>query len=474
MAKAKMGDVVVLLPGILGSVLQRNGEDVWALSGGAMLQGLFSLGRSVNALALGEDDPEKPDLGDGVSAPRLIPDVHLIPGFWKIDGYSKIKQVMFERFELREGSNWFELPYDWRRDNRAAAHRLAAEAPRWLAAWRERSGNPGAKLVLMGHSMGGLVARYYLECLDGWKDTRHLITFGTPYYGSVNAVEFLVNGFQKAFGLFDLSAFLRSLTSVYQLLPVYPCIAQGAGVVDVAAANLPQVEAAKMTSAQGFHGEIANAVKRHLDDEQYRRERYKIHPIVGIFQPTKQSARLDGGKLVTMESLEGEDYSGDGTVPRRSAVPEEVLEDDVEIYAAERHASLQNVDACLVNVYGRLTQKPVGGVRDTPFDGFSLRLSDQYLPKEPIHATAQTAGAAAAIVVTVEDVGTHRIVRRRTVKRRRDDSFAIELAPIPAGVYRLRVAADDPGLAMRDVHDLFVVAGKGSSGSRRAPRKKKR
>ena len=30
MAKQPMGDVVVLLPGILGSVLQRDGKDVWA------------------------------------------------------------------------------------------------------------------------------------------------------------------------------------------------------------------------------------------------------------------------------------------------------------------------------------------------------------------------------------------------------------------------------------------------------------
>jgi pimeloyl-ACP methyl ester carboxylesterase len=39
------------------------------------------------------------------------------------------------------------------------------------------------KLILVGHSMGGLVARYFLECLEGWRDTRRLVTFGTPYRG---------------------------------------------------------------------------------------------------------------------------------------------------------------------------------------------------------------------------------------------------------------------------------------------------
>ena len=80
--------------------------------------------------------------------------------------------------------------------------------------------------------MGGLVARWYLECLGGWQDTRALITFGTPHRGSLNAVDFLVNGFVKKLGplkVADLSRLLRSLTSVYQLLPIYPCVDVGAG-----------------------------------------------------------------------------------------------------------------------------------------------------------------------------------------------------------------------------------------------------
>ena len=65
-------------------------------------------------------------------------------------------------------------------------------------------GSPDAKLVLVGHSMGGLVARYFLECLDGWRDTRRLVTFGTPYRGSLNALNFLVHGLQKKLGPFKV------------------------------------------------------------------------------------------------------------------------------------------------------------------------------------------------------------------------------------------------------------------------------
>ena len=51
-----------------------------------------------------------------------------------------------------------------------------------------------------------------------------------PYSGSVNAVEFLVNGFKKGWGPFtvDLTDTIRSFTSVYQLLPSYRCL-QGDG-----------------------------------------------------------------------------------------------------------------------------------------------------------------------------------------------------------------------------------------------------
>ena len=144
-----MSDVVVLLPGITGSVLQKNGKDVWGPSGGAILRALMSGGKSIRGLALGADDPNVDDLGDGVTVPALVPDVHLIPGFWKIDGYTKVRETLFRLFSLTLGENYFELPYDWRRDNRVAARKLARLSHDWLARWRERSGNRDAKLVLL-------------------------------------------------------------------------------------------------------------------------------------------------------------------------------------------------------------------------------------------------------------------------------------------------------------------------------------
>ena len=135
-----------------------------------------------------------------MTATRVIPDTHLIPGLWKIDGYGKVAKTIRDEFDVQPGLNFFEFPYDWRRDNRVHARRLARESRDWLKAWRERSGNDDARLVLIGHSMGGLICRHFLEMLDGWKDTRLLITFGTPYRGSLNALDFIANGMKKKLG----------------------------------------------------------------------------------------------------------------------------------------------------------------------------------------------------------------------------------------------------------------------------------
>jgi pimeloyl-ACP methyl ester carboxylesterase len=214
-------DVVVLLPGITGSVLQKDGKDLWAPSAGAVLRGLVSLGRSLHQLEVVDDDWRADDLGDGVRPTGLVRAAHLVPGLWKIDVYDGLQRFLVDGLGLTEGENLFAFPYDWRRDNRASALRLQREAHGWLRNWRKRSGADDAKLVLVGHSMGGLVARYFVEALGGWTDTRAVITYGTPFYGSLNAVDFLCNGFRKGVGPFraDLSPQLRSMTSVHRLVP---------------------------------------------------------------------------------------------------------------------------------------------------------------------------------------------------------------------------------------------------------------
>jgi predicted alpha/beta hydrolase family esterase len=88
---------------------------------------------------------------------------------------------LLRTFELPRGENFFEFAYDWRRDNRPSAHPLAAKCDDWLGSWRRRSGSADARLILIAHVMGGLVSRYFLEPLEGWRVSRMLITIGTNF-----------------------------------------------------------------------------------------------------------------------------------------------------------------------------------------------------------------------------------------------------------------------------------------------------
>ncbi len=455
MARQPLGDVVVLLPGILGSVLTHDGRDVWAPTPGAVGRALWTLGRSVRSLRLDEDPWEVDDLGDGVEAPRLISGVHLIPGFWSIDVYAGISKMITDTFDVVPGETYVEFPYDWRRDNRVAARKLQRLTEQKLHVQRQR--NPDAKLILIGHSMGGLVARYFLECLDGWNDTRALITFGTPHRGSMNAAGFLVNGFVKKLGplkIADLSTLLRSLTSVYQLLPIYPCVDVGAGLQRVAEVDLPGVDRARATAAlTDFHRAIEAAVGRRDPNA------YAIHSVVGITQGTRQSGRLEEGRLALADSYDGEDMGGDGTVPRVSATPIETDDDQPAyqpMYSSEKHGNLQTSEPVQTQLRGILTARPLGAFRAV--QGVRVEADELLAVGEPLVVRALPDAAVLTLRATVTDVASGRLAGELVLTRDADEVHTGELPPLPAGDYRLRVDGIDASAGLADpVHSLVCV-----------------
>ena len=97
-------DVVVVIPGIGGSVLARQGRELWAPRPGAALRAVLSLGSSIKDLELDGDDPTAADLGDGITATRLVPDLHVVPGLgWKIEGYGRLREQLVGRLGLTPG-----------------------------------------------------------------------------------------------------------------------------------------------------------------------------------------------------------------------------------------------------------------------------------------------------------------------------------------------------------------------------------
>ncbi len=450
MAKQPMSDVVVLLPGILGSVLERDGKDVWAMSPGAAFRALLSLGGSIKNLHLDGDDPDADDLGDGVTATKLLPDLHLVPGLWKIDGYTAIAAALHEQFDLVDGRNYFEFPYDWRRDNRAHGRRLAKQTHDWLAEWRAHSGNDDAKLVLLAHSMGGLVARAFLELFDGWKDTRALITFGTPYRGSLNALDFLASGMKRGIGPIglDLTDFLRSLTSVYQLLPIYPAVETADGTtLRVSEAEIAGVDRVRAEDALAFHRNIESAVTEHQAIPDYADAGYRIHPVVGIGQPTMQGARLEGDKVTMLRNLGGRDHGGDGTVPRVSAMPIEMTDAARGLFSPTRHSSMQNTQAVITQVTGIITGADIelSGFRDR-YAGLSLDIPDLIDAADGLRVAARpTGGRDDVLTATVTDVDTGVTAWSGPLAADVDWHVAAT-PPLEPGIYRVAVASPNASL----------------------------
>ena len=151
--------------------------------------------------------------------------------------------------------------YDWRRDNvdnaiafgnylQQVRERVARGAEKRIRELREQGGGAalleaaeleawlagGYRFDVVAHSMGGLVARYFLRYgatplpADGslpevtWAGAEQidrLVCVGTPSLGSMDALQNLVSGFSPGGVLlptFD-RALLGTMTSIYQLLP---------------------------------------------------------------------------------------------------------------------------------------------------------------------------------------------------------------------------------------------------------------
>lgn len=486
MAKKPLRDIVIVLPGITGSVLQKDGRDLWALSSQAMFRAIGSLGDSLQEMRLDGDDPKITDLGDGIRATRLMPDAHIVPGLEKIDGYSHLLKSIKDNFKVSPGDassaqpgNFFEFPYDWRRDNRFAAGELKKLVDLHLPLWRKSSGADDAKVILVAHSMGGLVARHYLEVLKGWRDCRALVSFGTPYRGSLNALDYLANGYKRWF--MDLTEVMRTFTSIYQLMPIYEAVKIGGKFRRVAECDgIPNVSAPRARQALVFHRDIEESVKAHEQASPYQNNGYKIMPFVGIRQPTSQSAALVNGRLRVSRTLpdvvEALLDGGDGMVPRASAIPIEYSNEHRGSFCSERHGSLQRNAAVLDDLLGRIEQMQAvnaGGARfagpeiPTPSrkpsiksrPAIALDLQDLYFTGEPIELRAdiRDGSAAGAISVTIAPVGKGQKSLHR-MSRQKDGHWALKLDELVPGAYRIEVGAAATGpRSPAPVHDIFAV-----------------
>jgi pimeloyl-ACP methyl ester carboxylesterase len=435
-------DLVVVLPGILGSTLRQDGHLVWAPSAGSALRAIATFGASLRRLELpagiGDDHP-----GDGVEPAGLMPDLHVLPGIWTaVKGYDRLLARLRSLGYREPGlgvpvGNLIPVAYDWRLSCRYNAKRLGTIIEPALKRWQDQ-GKPyaDAQVVLVCHSMGGLVARWYIEKCGGAEITRKLITLGTPYRGAARALGQLVNGAQPELGLFrlDLTRFARSMPSLHQLMPEYACIQHGDDLAKTTGITLPELSAAMIADAMRFYTDLHDAEARRPQSLA------ATHAIVGTTQATATTARLTGGRIELLDTYQDQDLYGDSTVPIVAACRADVPMDSNTLRRIpDKHGNLQRNTAALDEVEGILTAssiiikaaKPVPLRVDAP--DFALAGEAIIIRVTPAELTRQ------AIRVTVtSETGT--LIEARRLPPSGQTIIIDGLAP---GAYTIDVAGTD-------------------------------
>lgn len=244
---------LIVIPGVLGSRLVDSASQrvVWGEFGGDGIDASSAGGARLLGLPMVEGKPLG-ELTDDVQVRGVLDALEIrvfgvpfelnayrdILGALGVGGY---REASGGSDPARQSHDSFQFAYDWRRDTVENADRLhnfiLGKKQVIEAARRQRYGDSAVpvKFDIVAHSMGGLLARYYLQYgnadlpADGtepqvtWAGARHVervVLVGTPSAGAIDALENLVKGvvFSQALPRYQ-SAILGTMPGLYQLLP---------------------------------------------------------------------------------------------------------------------------------------------------------------------------------------------------------------------------------------------------------------
>ena len=253
---------VIVVPGMMGSKLQHKSDKriVWGVFDNESIDP--NLPEDVRLLACPIHGADLDEFDDGVYASGVLDTlkINLVGLLLQHRAYLNILQMLgvggYRDEELALAGeidygdkhfNCFQFPYDWRRDNAENARRLHTfllEKKAYVKEQRKkRFGYEGpVKFDIVAHSMGGLVARYYLRYgdqgppIDGnvpelnWSGCEHVdrvILVGTPNNGSAKSLVSTHEGFAFSvfFGLVPQwtgRVRFRRFTNCYPTAPNHP------------------------------------------------------------------------------------------------------------------------------------------------------------------------------------------------------------------------------------------------------------
>ena len=312
-----MYDAVLVVPGIMGSELvdTSTGKVVWGIDLATVARGRVL--RSHSRLKVKDEDLA----GRGpIQAKRLL----RTAGFLSILGGLEPYTDLLDRLQsvVPDSRAVAECPYDWRLSIATSAGALMRKAAQHLKTWRkvvEAERLPAdpkeIRLVIVAHSMGGLVARFAIEQMGLHTEMRRLVTLGTPFYGSVKSLKVLDTGegappLASAVAARELAV---TCPGVYDLLPRTECV--------IGAGGVPRLLFASDLSSIGASATLAEESEKRwsklrIDNPQHQ---IPVSVMVGSAQATAISIGLSDSRLLSSDL--GYSNDGDGTVAESSALP---------------------------------------------------------------------------------------------------------------------------------------------------------
>ena len=248
----------------------------------------------------------------------------------------------------------YAFTYDWRKDNRISAQALADFIERVLkiAGVHEKTAGrrPPRQVILIGHSMGGLVIKWCATQILSPRKIAKIITIATPYKGSLKAVEALLPGARKLFGTEHKKSMrhaARTMPGLYQLLPSWKGAVvdsvsgdslspfkiaswQKSLVISLANKYSPEFFPQKLSDAQAF----SRVVSRPWPATLAR----KVYYAYGVGSKTWEQVKVDtrNDNLYQFNKAV-EDDRGDGTVPSLSGIQSEIPK-GIRTHIDQRHA----------------------------------------------------------------------------------------------------------------------------------------
>jgi Lecithin:cholesterol acyltransferase len=427
-------DAVIVIPGIMGSTLTDTStlKTLWGVDSPGWYADAWLTGNAMELLHVTDD--ERTGRVGRIAATGLLRAAAFAPGLHGLEPYTELTRDLARI--LAHGDALREFPYDWRLSIEHNARELSKVADQHLSRWRtHEKGSVEARLILVAHSMGGLIARYFTHVLGGAAEVATTLTLGTPYYGAVKAAYIFNYGKGAPVPLPKrrLRRMARTMPGLHDLLPFYRCVDDGS--------------TARFLTAQEAGGLGADA--ELAAESKARHERLmdgtagSLRLLVGTDQPTMQSMRLADGVLTELfktctTTPEGritgrENLAGDSTVFRRAAAAFDLASASLP----QAHGSLAKTPEAISHVRDVLLNATAGpplGVTELGVDVTDVIPLDQPLE---VRVTGADADAASCRVF---DATSGAQVAVAPLLRRDDMLVAATQLDVP-GVYRVEVKA---------------------------------